>query len=121
MKRTLSVFVVLSILIESVIMLSATSAASAQGAEPTIDLIIQAESSTEALVERIQSLGGTVKYAYRNVPVVAAAIPAGQMAGVRGFPGVTRIEKDRPMFLMDEGNIENQGGRPPRLTFFVVE
>src|SRR3990170_5888861 len=121
MKRTISVFVVLSILIESVSMLSATSAAYAQGAEPTIDLIIQADGSTEALVEHIQSLGGTVKYAYRNVPAVAAAVPAGQMAGVMGFPGVTRIEKDRPMFLMDGGDIENRGGRPPRLTSFVVE
>jgi len=121
MKRTISVFVVLSILIESVVMLSATSAVYAQGAEPTIDLIIQTDGSTEALVEHIQSLGGTVKNAYRNVPVVAAAIPAGQMVGVRGLPGVTRIEKDRPMFLMDGGDIETQGGKPPRATSFVVE
>jgi serine protease AprX len=69
---------------------------------PASDVIILAEGSTDALVAHIQSLGGTVRFQYRNVPAVAAAVPADKLWAVASFPGVTNLEKDVMVYLADE-------------------
>ncbi|MCL7455419.1 MAG: S8 family serine peptidase, partial [Anaerolineae bacterium] len=62
--------------------------------QATADVIVLAEGSTDALVAHIESLGGTVRLQYRNVPAVAATIPAGTLGQVSGFAGVLSVHKD---------------------------
>ena len=63
------------------------------------DIIVLAEGSTDALVAHIESLGGTVRFQYRNVPAVAATIPAGTLGQVSGFAGVKTVHKDQMVSL----------------------
>ncbi len=77
------------------------AAALAKYDEVTIDILVVAEGSTDALVGHIRSLGGTVKYQYRNAPVVAATIPADKLSQVASFAGVTKVEKDTMVYLDD--------------------
>ena len=83
----------------------------AAGGGGTTDVIIQATGSTDALVSFIQSIGGSVKFKYRNVPAVAASIPVDELANVGAFRGVTKVEKDRMVYLTgtfeDGKNAEN--------------
>ena len=63
---------------------------------------VSAEGSADALADFIRSVGGSVKFKYRNVPAVAASIPIGELANVGAFSGVTKVEKDRMMYLTDQ-------------------
>jgi serine protease AprX len=83
-----------------------------------VHVILQAEDTTDALVAHIKSLGGIIKFQYRNVPAVAAAIPADQISAVAGFSGVTRVEKDRTMKLHDR---PFSGNDAIPLSFFPIE
>ncbi len=65
----------------------------------SVEVIVQTEGSTEALAGHIQSLGGVVRFRYRNVPAVAATVPADRLAEVASFAGVTLVEKDRLVSL----------------------
>jgi hypothetical protein len=75
-------------------------AALAQGGEGqgSINLIIQTDGATSALVNKIEAVGGTVKYTYRNIPAVTASIPVSKVGEVIGFPGVTWYEKDQLVY-----------------------
>ena len=91
----------------------------ATAAEPsgrTSDVIIEAGVSTEALVARIESLGGTVRFAYENVPAVAATVPTASLGAIARSSGVTTIEKDRLVSLTDD-----EGGDAHPLSFAVVD
>ncbi len=76
------------------------------------DVVILAEGSTAALVAHIQSLGGTVKFQYRNVSAVAASVPADKLWAVASFPGVTNLEKDVMVYLADEPASGMKGAHP---------
>jgi subtilisin family serine protease len=78
------------------------SVVGAQGGRRLVHVILQADGPTDALVAHIRSVGGTIKFKYRNVPAVAASIPADRMDEVAGFTGVTKVEKDRMICLHDE-------------------
>ena len=82
-----------------------------------VHVILQADGPTDKLVAHIQSLGGSVKYQYRNVPAVAAAIPAERMGAVTGFPGVIKVEKDRMIKLHDRPFFAQDAVHP---SFFEV-
>jgi subtilisin family serine protease len=115
MKRLISV----SILIVLIVGLSVPAmAAKNTVAGPAIDVIVLADGDTGALVKHIQSLGGVVKIQYRNVPAVAAAIPADKMGAVARFGGVTSIEKDGLMYPADEPASGLTGAHP---TSFEVQ
>jgi hypothetical protein len=86
-------------------------AVGATGGEATIDVIAMAEGSTDALVAHIQSLGGTVSFQYRNVPAVAATIPAGALAQVSRFAGVMSVQKD-PMVYLDDTELGKNAANP---------
>lgn len=92
----------LAILVVLIAGLVVPSVGVAKNDGPTIDVIALADGPTDALVGHIQSLGGTVRYQYRNVPAVAATIPADKLGQVAGFRGVTSIEKDRLVYLEDD-------------------
>ena len=95
MKRTLCAVALFALI-------AALGAPSNLGADDgTRDVIIQAQGSTDALVSHIRSIGGSVKFQYRNVPAVAASVPAGELANVGAFPGVTKVERDRLFYLAD--------------------
>lgn len=74
----------------------------------SIDLIIQTDEATSALVDKIEAIGGTVKFTYRNIPAVAASVPAAKLAEVLSFPGVTWFEKDKMVYP----TIEEVSDRP---------
>ncbi|HEY74906.1 MAG TPA: S8 family serine peptidase [Thermoflexia bacterium] len=78
------------------------SVALAGGGGETIDLLIQTDGSVDALLDFIVSIGGTVSFRYKNVPVVAASVPVDQTRALAGFPGVTLIEKDEMVYLPDD-------------------
>ncbi len=78
-----------------------TPAAQAAVNDASLDILVLAGGSTDALVQQIQAVGGTVKLQYRNVAVVAATIPADMLGAVARFPGVTRVEEDGIAYLED--------------------
>lgn len=66
-----------------------------------VDVIIQANGATDVLSNTITSLGGQVRFLYRNVPAVAARVPAAQLSALAGLAGVTNVERDRLWYLDD--------------------
>jgi serine protease AprX len=108
MKR----LILLAISLALVAGLLVPSAAIANNGGATVDVIALAEGSTDALVAHIQSLGGTVKFQYRNVPAVAATIPAGTLAEVSGFSGVTSVQKDQMVYLTEGLDSGKNAGHP---------
>lgn len=90
----------------------------AQGDRRHVHVILQADGPTDTLVAHITSLGGTIKFQYRNVPAVAAAIPADRISAVAGFPGVTGVEKDR-MMRLHAGPLTANHATP--LSFYPIE
>jgi subtilisin family serine protease len=107
MKKLLYVTISL-ILIAS---LCVPSLVGAQGGKRLVHLILQADGPTDTLVAHIESLGGTIKFKYRNVPAVAAAIPADRLDAVARFPGVTKVEKDRMICLHNRPDTGNDAAR----------
>ena len=92
----------IAILVLLVTSLWVPSVAFAEGGGESVDLLIQVNGSTDALVDFIQSLGGTVRFQYENLPVVAATIPMEQREALESFPGVVLVEKDGLVFLPDD-------------------
>ena len=66
---------------------------------PVLDVIVQTDGSTDALAAKVESVGGTVRVRYRNVPAVAARIPASELQALARLGGVTKVEKDRAFQL----------------------
>ena len=108
-----------AILVSLIAGLLAPSAALAKYDEVTVDILVLAEGSTDALVRYIRSLGGTIKYQYRNAPVVAATIPADKLGQVAGFAGVTKVEKDDMVYLTDDLEAGKNDQHP--LSFIVED
>ena len=88
MKRSFYVAVMAAL----VLALWAPATLTAEAGGGSMDVIVLADGSTDALVEFIGSIGGTVRFQYRNVPAVAASIPIGAAADVGGFAGVAKVE-----------------------------
>ena len=74
----------------------------AQEGEATIDLLIQVDGSAPSVVSQVEALGGAIKLAYKNAPVLAVTLPASQAKALKGLPGVVRIAKDRLVYLTDD-------------------
>jgi serine protease AprX len=94
----------LAILIGS---LGVPAVVAAQEGRRHVNVILQTDGPTDALVNHIRSLGGTIKFKYRNVPAVAAAVPAELMAAVAELPGITNVEKDCMVRLHDRPDFGN--------------
>jgi hypothetical protein len=60
----------------------------------TIDVIILADGPTDDLVNMITALGGVVNIKYKNVPAIAASIPAETLGQIAHFGGVSSVQKD---------------------------
>lgn len=102
MKRFATVFVAFTILV-GLFSIPAGRAYAQEAGSGSVDVIIQTDGSTGALVDYIQSVGGTVKIQYRNIPAVAASLPAASLGEVAQLAGVTRVQKDKLMYLADSG------------------
>jgi subtilisin family serine protease len=114
MKR----FIYTTILVILIASLCVPSVVGAEGGRRLVHVILQADGPTDTLVAQIKSLGGTIKFKYRNVPAVAAAIPADRMDAIAGFPGVTKVEKDRMICLHDAAYTNKN---PASLRSFAVQ
>ncbi len=103
-----------------IVLLAATwiPASAEGGGGDTVAVLILAKGSTDALVSQIEAAGGTVKYQYKNVPAVAAEIPASQWDVVSTLPGVVKVEKDSIVYLDDDPTYGKSHGAP---NFFTVE
>jgi hypothetical protein len=49
-----------------------------------VDLIVQSSGPIDALVEQVETLGGTVNLVYDNVPAVAISLPGKQLGALAG-------------------------------------
>ncbi len=98
MKRIVTLVIALAFIVGLFSVPSSRVVAQEVEMNGSVDLIIQTDGPTSALVDKIEAVGGTVKYAYRNIPAVAASIPAAKVAEVIGFQGVTRYEKDKMVY-----------------------
>ena len=97
MRRLISITVLLMLL--AGLWLPSVSAAQSEG--EAVDVIVLSEGPTDALAAHIQALGGTVRYQYRNAPVIAASVPADKLGDVAAFAGVVDVQKDRIVQLTD--------------------
>jgi hypothetical protein len=93
---------ILVVFMIALLLVVTTAATGAAVGDVTVDVIAMADGSTDALVAHVRAIGGTVKFQYRNVPAVAAEIPAGALADVAGFAGVTSVHKDPIVYLTDD-------------------
>jgi hypothetical protein len=89
----------LTLAVTLIVSLGAPAAVTAQSGGDLVQVIIQTSGSTEALITQIQSAGGAVNFRYQNVPAVAASIPVKLMGTVANLAGVTKVEKDRMIYL----------------------
>jgi hypothetical protein len=69
--------------------------------EATVDLIVKTDGSTDAVVSKVEALGGKVNHAYENAPVVAITIPVAKYLDLVNAPGVVKVVKDRLVSLTD--------------------
>jgi subtilisin family serine protease len=81
----------------------------------TVDLIILTDGASTQVTKSLKSLGGQINYSYKNVPVLAATIPADAIQSVINHPNVFRVAKDRIMFLGDDNDLEHEA-RPMHFT-----
>lgn len=96
MKRALSYLFIIILAIGVFITASAQESIPVDG---TIDVIVLTDGSASELATHIQGLGGQVRFQYKNVPGVAATIPADALADITQFPGVNLVEKDTMVSL----------------------
>ena len=81
--------------------LSATTVAFAAEETDMVDIIVQTSGSTADLAEKILALGGSVNVSYRNLDAVAATIPISELGNLKRAEGITKVERDRMMYLTD--------------------
>lgn len=74
----------------------------------TVDVIIQTDGTTLAVARSIKKHGGRINFSYKNVPVLAATIPADVLLSVYQLPGVTKVAKDRLVYLGDGSDLEGK-------------
>ena len=72
----------------------------------SVDVIIQTDGATQILINQISSLGGTINYAYQNVPALAVTLPVKALRIVHTNPNVIRVAKDHPVTLLDGPALE---------------
>ncbi|HUG19588.1 MAG TPA: S8 family serine peptidase [Planctomycetaceae bacterium] len=60
-------------------------------------------------VQRVQALGGKVKWQYETIPVISVEIPQNAVKGIRNNPNVAFIEPDLEVFLKD-AELDNTWG-----------
>lgn len=72
----------------------------------TVDIIILADSSIDAVVDKVLALGGTINHQYRNVPAVAATLPAEKVGLIASLAGVSSVQKDRLVELPESSEDE---------------
>lgn len=112
MKRIWMVFMTLALVASTFAAPAANGVGYAQmdEGEDKVDLIVQSSGPIDALVEQVETLGGTVNLVYENVPAVAISLPGEQLGALAGAPGVTWVEKDKLIALDDS---PNYGKRAP--------
>lgn len=114
MKRFIKIFLILILALSAFV----PAAAKESGPNPgTIDVIVLTDGSPGALADHIAGLGGTIKFQYKNVDAVAASIPADKLGQVTTFSGVTKVEKDRMVYLTDQPEV----GEDPHPRSYTVE
>ncbi len=82
--------------------------AESNSSSSTVDVIIQTDGTTLAVARSIKKHGGRINYSYQNVPVLAATIPADVLLSVYQLPGVTKVAKDRLVYLGDGSDLEGK-------------
>ncbi len=68
----------------------------------TVDVIIQTDGGNTRVAKSLRKMGGEVKLAYKNAPVLAATIPVEGIQEVYSHPNVVKVAKDRLVFLSDD-------------------
>lgn len=89
-----------------------------------VEVIIQTDGATQGVMKQVTKLGGTIKYAYQNAPVLAVSLPAEGLNALYNHPNVTNLTKDHPIVLLDaqqrEGTTEQGNFYPLDSSGLVV-
>jgi len=83
----------------------------------SVDVIIQTDGATQPVINQISSLGGTINYAYQNVPALAVTLPVKALRSVHNNPNVIRMAKDHAVTLLDGKAPE--GSAPARNSYVL--
>ena len=102
MKRLVTILALVAILTSFFAVPVAAGKKRGPKIDATVDVLIQATGSTDGLVREIKSLGGTISFQYKNVPIVAATIPVKAFRSLVKFSGVITIEKDGMVYPVEE-------------------
>lgn len=102
MKRLVTILALVAILTSFFAVPVAAGKKRGPKIDATVDVLIQATGSTDGLVREIKSLGGTISFQYKNVPIVAATIPVEAFRSLVKFSGVITIEKDGMVYPVEE-------------------
>jgi len=84
----------------------------------SLEVIIQTDGSMQPVINKISSLGGTINYAYQNVPVIAATIPAKALGNIHNLPNVIRVAKNHQITMLDGSEPERSA---PARDFHVLD
>lgn len=105
MRKSITIFILITVLV-GLFAVPAVSgpvyAGDVVSSRGKVDLIVKTDGNTQAVSSFVKSIGGSVNYAYKNVPVVAVTIPAAKFKDLLGHNGVLKVVKDRPVFLTEE-------------------
>ena len=110
MKRVVSIIILVILILGVFPALGWNNSVNAESnsSSSTVDVIIQTDGGTLAVARSIKKLGGQINYSYQNVPVLAATIPAEVLPSVYQLPGVTKVAKDRLVYLGDGSDLEGK-------------
>jgi hypothetical protein len=111
MKRLVSLFILLALvagLFAMPALSGPVSAGNISSKNRTVDLIVKTDGASSSVISKVNALGGTVKYAYKNVPVLAVRIPVDNYLALLNTPGVLTIVKDRLISLSAEAGLKEK-------------
>lgn len=92
------------------LLLGLPGAAFADGDGEYADVIIQMSSSTvDQVSAHIASLGGTVRFRYRNLSAIAARVPTVKLKALGALGGVSKVERD---IFIDLPDTRRDGDHP---------
>ncbi len=112
MKNTTISFVVGSMALTALVGVVSVGASHIQAAgnADKVEVIVSFNKTPGPAEERlVRAFGGTISYAYRITPAIAATLPEAAIKGLLNNPRVTAVELDEPVYAMDP-ELDNSWG-----------
>ncbi|KAA3657162.1 MAG: T9SS C-terminal target domain-containing protein [Calditrichaeota bacterium] len=86
-------------------------------ADDMVDMIVSVEKPYANVISHVQSIGGTVKFEYKNINAIAISVPRGELDALNRFEGISNWSKDQQMKLpeVNKGYKEGYGEVPSKV------